>query len=133
MPALSVWSIRAALLYLIAGFTFGAFILTNKGLPISPLVWRLMPIHMEFLLVGWLVQLAMGVAFWILPRFRQQRGNSQAALVAFVLLNVGIWLAAPGSALSAPSWMTLAGRLVEVGAAVAFAVHAWPRVKPAGV
>jgi hypothetical protein len=28
--------------------------------------------------------------------------------------------------------MALAGRLAEVGAAAAFAVHAWPRVKPAG-
>jgi hypothetical protein len=129
---MSVWSIRAALLYLIAGFTFGALMLTNKGLPISPLVWRLLPIHMEFLLVGWLVQLAMGVAYWILPRFRQQRGNSQAALAAFVLLNVGIWLAALGGALAVPAWTALVGRLAEVGAAVAFAVHAWPRVKPAG-
>jgi hypothetical protein len=132
MPALSIWSIRVALLYLIAGFSFGAVMLINKGVPISPFVWRLLPIHMEFLLVGWLVQLAMGVAFWILPRFRQQRGNSHVALAAFVLLNVGIWLAALGSALAVPSWMAVAGRLAEVGAAAAFAIHAWPRVKPAG-
>lgn len=132
MPAISVWSIRAALLYLIAGFTFGALMLTNKGLPISPLVWRLLPIHMEFLLAGWLVQLAMGVAFWILPRFRNQRGNSQVALAAFILLNTGIWLVVIGNAFGASSSLILAGRLAETGAAVAFAIHAWPRVKPAG-
>lgn len=132
MPAISVWSIRAALLYLIAGFTFGALMLTNKGLPISPLVWRLLPIHMEFLLAGWLVQLAMGVAFWILPRFRNQRGNRQVALAAFILLNTGIWLVVIGNAFGASSSLILAGRLAETGAAVAFAIHAWPRVKPAG-
>lgn len=132
MPKATVWFVRAALLYLVAGFTLGALMLVNKGIPYSPLVWRLLPIHMEFLLVGWLVQLAMSVAFWILPRFRQERGNVAAAWAAFVLLNVGVWLTGLGIALGAPAWAPLAGRLAEVGAAVAFAVHAWPRIKPAG-
>jgi hypothetical protein len=28
---------------------------------------------------------------------------------------------------------TLLGRLAEAGAALAFAIHAWPRIKPPGV
>lgn len=132
MPRLSVWFIRVALLYLIAGFTFGALMLANKGHSLSPLLWRLLPIHVEVLLMGWIVQLALGVAYWILPRFRQERGNTQAAWAAFVLLNTGIWMAGLSSVFNGPSWAPLLGRLVEVAAAAAFALHAWPRVKPAG-
>ena len=132
MPRLSVWFIRAALLYLITGFTFGALMLANKGLSLSPLFWRLLPIHVEVLLMGWIVQLALGVAYWILPRFRQERGNTQAAWAAFILLNTGIWLAGLSIVFNGPPWVPLLGRLAEVAAAAAFALHAWPRVKPAG-
>ena len=132
MPRLSVWFIRAALLYLIAGFTFGALMLANKGMALSPLFWLLLPIHVEVLLIGWIAQLALGVAYWILPRFRQARGNTQAAWAAFILLNTGIWLAGLSLAFTGPPWVSLLGRLAEVAAAAAFALHAWPRVKPAG-
>lgn len=65
MPRLSVWFVRASLLYLLAEVTFGALLLANKGIAYYPPIWNLFPIHIEFLLVGWLVQLALGVAFWI--------------------------------------------------------------------
>ena len=46
MPRLSVWFIRSALLYLLLGFTLGGLMLWNKGLPIHPVLWRLLPAHM---------------------------------------------------------------------------------------
>ena len=60
MPRLSIWFIRSALIYLALGFTFGALLLANKGFPIIPEIWRLLPAHIELLLVGWTLQLAMG-------------------------------------------------------------------------
>lgn len=47
------------------------------------------PPHVEFMLIGWTVQLTMGVAFWILPRFEGgvSRGAVGYAWFAFVLLN----------------------------------------------
>ena len=133
MPRLSVWFIRAALVYLLAGFTLGALMLTNKGVSLSPLFWRLLPTHIEVLLLGWIVQLAMGVAFWILPRFRTARGDVRPAWVAFVLLNGGLLLAGLSATLGLPSWVAVAGRLAEVAAVAAFAWHAWPRIKAIGV
>ena len=132
MPRLSRWFIRASLVYLALGFTFCGLMLFNKGVPLSVWLWQLLPLHVEFLLLGWTVQLAMGVGFWILPRFRAgvSRGNERAAWAAFALLNVGVWLAGMGPLLDAPTWATLLGRLAEAGSAAAFAVHAWPRVKP---
>jgi hypothetical protein len=58
------------------------------------------------------------------------RGNEKAAWIAFVLLNAGIWIAGIGQLIGSPAWMILVGRAAEVGAAVAFVIHAWPRVKP---
>lgn len=130
MPRLSVWFVRGALCYLAIGFTFGALLLANKGVAIHPLVWRLLPAHIEFLLFGWTVQLAFGVAFWILPRWQTQRGDVRPAWLALVLLNAGIWLVVSVSWLAAPAWVLATGRVLEAGAMAAFAWHAWPRVKP---
>lgn len=132
MPRLSVWFIRAALLHLIAGFTLGALLLIHKGTAISPWIWRLRPAHIDLLLIGWTVQLAMGVAYWILPRFWQQRGNILAAWTAFILLNAGVLLSVTVTLTGLPAQQYAVSRLLQAGAVLAFAVHAWPRVKPAG-
>ncbi len=132
MPRLSVWFVRIALIYLVVGFTFGGLLLFHKGVPLHAALWRLLPAHVEFVLFGWTVQLAMGVAFWILPRFNQgpERGDERPAWVAFVLLNLGVLLAGLGGALGAAMPILLLGRLAEAGAALAFTLHAWPRVRP---
>ncbi|HMN29618.1 MAG TPA: hypothetical protein PKE45_15825 [Caldilineaceae bacterium] len=130
MPRLSVWLIRAALLYLLLGFSLGALLLWHKGIPLYPLLWRLLPAHIECLFFGWTVQLALGVAYWILPRFRSSRGNPTLAWSAFVLLNLGVWLVGLSPLFGIPA---LAGRLAETAAALAFAAHAWPRIKPTAV
>jgi cbb3-type cytochrome oxidase subunit 1 len=132
MPRLSVLFIRAALVYLAVGFTFGGLMLFHKGIALHPALWRLLPAHVEFVLFGWTVQLAMGVGFWILPRFGQgpERGDERPAWVAFVVLNIGVLLVALGGVLDAPAWSLVLGRVAEAAAAVAFALHAWPRVKP---
>jgi hypothetical protein len=132
MPRLSAWFVRASLIYFLLGFAFGALILAEKGISYYPPVWNLFPIHMEFLLIGWFAQLAMGVAFWILPRFSSgpPRGNVNLVWASFVLINVGIlstvlqfWLPAA----------ILIGRAAEVGAGILFAIGLWRRVKPHGV
>jgi hypothetical protein len=130
MPRLSQWFVRAALIYLLLGLTIGALMLANKGVPLHPALWQWLPVHIEFLLFGWTFQLALGVAFWILPRFWQPpvRGNEWGARMAFVLLNLGIWAITLGRMFAAPPGIILLGRLLEMGAAVSFAIHLWPRI-----
>jgi cbb3-type cytochrome oxidase subunit 1 len=139
MPRLSRLFVRASLVYLIAGFTVGAVLLAGRAL-LDPAAAAgllaagpLTRAHAEFLLFGWIVQLTMGVAFWILPRFRPgpPRGNVTAAAIGFALLNAGVLMVGLGPAFALPAWLAPAGRLAEAGAAVAFALHFWPRVKPA--
>lgn len=130
MPRLSQWYIKLAFGYLLAGFTVGALLLAHKGQPIHPALWGLLPAHIEWLLIGWVAQLTLGVAFWILPRFWKEprRGNTTGAVVAIFLLNGGIVLASLGPLLGLSPLVLAAGRLLEIGAAVAFAHAVWPRI-----
>ncbi len=66
---------------------------------------------------------------WILPRYWQKGrcGKEGLMQIAFVLLNVGIWLVVAYSAFQASRAFLLIGRGAEIGAAVCFAVHAWGR------
>lgn len=134
MPRLSVWFIRTALLHFLLGFTFGMLLLMNKGVLISPLLWRLLPVHIEMLLVGWTMQLAMGVAYWILPRliFGTPRGNERLLWIVYGLLNVGVLLAGLGQTFLWPGAIVLVGRLCEALAVFGFVSQAWPRVKALG-
>jgi len=134
MPRLSVYFIRASLIYMLLGFTFGGLLLANKGFMISPSAWMLLPIHIEFDLVGWLVQLAMGVAFWILPRFSKgpPRGNERLSWFAFLMINAGILLVVSDSLFEA-EWLILGGRILETLALALFIVGNWRRVKAHGV
>ncbi len=130
MPRLSRLFVRVALADLALGTLVGAVLLTQKAMGWWPWSWRLLPLHMELLLMGWMLQLAMGVAYWILPRFRTSRGDSRPAWAALALLNVGIVLVGLGAALSWPPALLATGRAAELAAVAAFALHAWPRVKP---
>jgi hypothetical protein len=132
MPRQSVWFIRMALSYLLLGFTFGALMLSNKGLAYAPWLWRLLPAHIEILLVGWTAQLAMGVIFWIAPRFQSSRGDVRPIWGALLLLNAGIWLVIVGVVLDLDGWNVVVGRLAEMCAMAIFAWHTWPRIKPTG-
>lgn len=129
MPRLSAWFVRASLLYLVGGFALGALMLAEKGIPFAPSIWAVFPIHVEFLLVGWLIQLALGVAFWILPRFGKgaPRGSEKAILTSLALLNGGILLYSTQLWLA---WMAPAGRVVELAAVMIYIRASWRRIKP---
>lgn len=132
MPRLSRWFVRASLIYLVIGFTLGGLVLFHKGIPLHPLLWQVLPAHIEFLLLGWTVQLAMGVAFWILPRFGGSRGDEKPVWAAFILVNIGVWLVGLGLSVRAPALIPFLGRVAEVGGVTAFAFHIWPRIKRLG-
>ena len=130
MPRVSAWLVRISLCHLVTGFGIGAVLLTSKGVQLSIDPWALRPLHMEMLLVGWMIQLVMGVAIWVFPRSllrRAPRRSTITAWAALALINVGVLLAGCGGSLLA------AGRVAEIGAAASFAIHLWGRVSPAGL
>jgi len=131
MPRLSVYFVRSSLIYLILGFTFGGLLLANKGVMLSPYIWALLPVHIEFAFIGWMAQLVIGIAFWILPRFSSNspRGNERWSWGTFILLNVGI-LCVVLQSLFGLRWFSFIGRVFEALALVAFVIGNWKRVKP---
>jgi len=132
VPRLSRWFIHASLAHLVAGASLGGVMLTLKALARYDGMGWLMAPHVEFLLIGWTVQLTFGVAFWILPRLAGGTSRSEVrdAWLAFVLLNLGVMLAALAP-IGDAGFTRVAGRFAEAGAAVAFARHAWRRIRGA--
>jgi hypothetical protein len=138
MPRLSQLIIRTALAWLMLGSTLGGLLLLNKGVPLLPWLWTLRAAHIHILLVGWTVQLACGVAFWILPRLdaRGSRGRQWPIWLCYGALNIGVLLAALSEPLGQSGTVFAGGRAyVAAGglyllAAMAFARHAWPRIAP---
>jgi len=130
MPRLSQWMVRAAFVYLLLGFTAGALLLTHKGLNLHPALWAWLPAHIELLLMGWIVQLTMGVAFWILPRYweKPRRPREGYARIAFILFNLGIWCVIAGTTFRAGANVLFAGRALELAAVIFFAAHNWRRI-----
>jgi DNA-binding transcriptional regulator of glucitol operon len=117
--------------------TLGAVILGAKGVGAAPAVWFLLPAHIELVLIGWMLQLAMGVAQWILPRFGARgpaRGNAPA-WIAYGALNVGVLLVVVALAASGPvaQRLQLLGRVAEVAGVGAFVVSVWSRVRASGI
>lgn len=132
MPDLSRAAIRCALFNFVIGLGLGAAISANKGIGWPPGAWSMLGLHVELMLFGWTAQLAMAVAYWIIPRLHGDRPRSELALGAFVLINCGAWTAGLGPAFGAPPALALAGHLAKAAAAVLFAIHAWPRLRPPG-
>jgi hypothetical protein len=137
MPRVSIWFVCASLIALLLGATLGAVILGAKGVGAVGGARILLPAHIELVVIGWMLQLTMGVAQWILPRFGASgpaRGN-RAAWIAFGALNVGVLCVvatatASGGVGQAVRW---GGRMAEVAAVGAFIASVWSRVRASGI
>ena len=125
MPSVSMWTVRAALLWLLAASALGALILARGALG-NPEFAGYILIHAEMMLVGWMMQLAMGVAHWILPRGRggDGRGRGWPIICVVLALNAGV--------IAVISGHPLVGRILETGAIVGFVLQGAPRIKAAG-
>jgi hypothetical protein len=136
MTDYSKWACRIALIYMVIGFTIGAMMLADKGFILFPRIVVYLPVHYEFLLMGWILNMAFGVAYWMFPRFTpketgmRSRGFVRAAWIGLFLLNAGILIFASTIVFSLSSQWQILGRLLEASGVVAFAINAIPRVKP---
>ena len=58
-----------AVVWLMIGFVIGGLMLTDRKVPGDWRLW-LSPGHGHMLFVGWFLQFAMGLSYWLLPRKR---------------------------------------------------------------
>ena len=135
MPSLSRWCVRAALAYLVLGMALGSWMLLRVALD-EPRLGHPWPVlHAHILLLGFLLMLIMGVAYWMFPRVRGQRTGREGGWVGFALVNAGLLLRVVAEPAVADGhggvWRVLlagAAVLPTLGAAV-FAVTILPRVR----
>ena len=150
MPTTTRVSVQASIIYLILGAALGALMLVNGWLPLGPAIAYVKPAHVQFLVVGWLTQLILGVGWWLFPpmaarlhsqsypRGQAQRGSEPLFWVTFALLNAGVMLYAVFEPLYIWTGAGLFGGLAVLSGlclfatALAFVVNLWRRVRQLG-
>jgi hypothetical protein len=124
--------VRLALVHLGVGATAGVLLLAARASPAAAGTWSLRPAHADLLLAGWLLQLACGVAYWILPRIRGERPRAPATYAGAALLNAGVAAATVGVAAGAADAVLPWARAGEAAGLALVAASLWPRVRTAG-
>lgn len=130
MPAHSRWMIRCSFMYLVLGFLLGALMLINKVYPLHGAIRMLMPVHIEMLIFGWIIQFTLGTAYWMLPRFLEgePRGSTYGATAMVLMLNTGIILVVLDRFGISDLPLDISGRILETVSVVLFIVLHWNRV-----
>ena len=153
MPLTSRITVKASITYLALGAVLGAVLLLNRWLPLGPAIEALRASHVQFLVVGWLTQFIVGVAWWLFPplaiglrtgaslpvrRGQSQRGSEGLFWMALACLNAGILLRALFEPLQQWTKLDLFGTLADLSgivllvAAVLFVINLWGRVRELG-
>jgi hypothetical protein len=131
--------VRLSFVWLLAGVVVGGAMLIDRALPGQWRLW-LQPSHVHMLVVGWFLQFALGIAYWLLPRKRtpsQPLGyNERLAFAAVAGLNLGLILRVIGETTERAgheSDLTLAilsgSAVLQIAAIATFVVQLWPRVQ----
>ncbi len=141
MPHEARLFVKTALLYFVGTFAAGAIlaILEASRVPV-PVIWTILHAHLGS--VGWLSNLVIGIALWMLPlnreRFPETQGRypAWAPLLCYALLNGGLllrlvaepWMVSGGGTPAAISF-ALSG-VAQMAGVIVFAAIAWQRVRP---
>jgi len=133
--------IKTSFVYLIAGLILLALIALDGWLHIGRWFTVVSVGQVHLLVVGWITQLAIGVAYWMFPRFLKDdnprpRGSDTLAWAVYICLNAGLVLrlaAEPFHLLTGQSWLAalvaLSG-VLQAAAAVGFGLLIWARIRP---
>jgi hypothetical protein len=132
--------VRSALVWLLAGIVVGAAMVIDREIPGQWRAWY-MPSHVHMLFVGWFLQFALGIAYWLLPRKRSPDRplgyNERFALGAMAALNAGLLirvtvepLERAGHASDATFAALSVAAALQVAAVAVFVSQLWSRVGP---
>jgi len=139
MPPLVRFFVKTAFLWLMLALGLKALALTSWGASIPAIT----PVSWHALFVGWLTQLIVGIAHWMLPtipgaRRERLRGDERVMWGVYALLNAGLLL----RVISEPMviarqemalWrgLLIASAWLQWLALVLFVGNSWLRVRPA--
>jgi hypothetical protein len=141
MPPIARTYVKAAFVYFVVAFVLGALMMLERWLNFSRWLRVVYLSQLHLLVVGWITQLAIGVAYWIFPRYRKQqtpepRGSDTLAWAVLVALNFGLLLRfflEPFHLTGPQPWLAallaLSG-VLQALAALGFAWLVWGRIRP---
>ena len=137
MPVLTRWTIRTAMIYLIAGLAAGVLYWANVQWDIAPIFSAFSPTYLHILVIGWLTQLIFGVIYWMFPIIRKDnmRGDPRLAWSVVGLLNAGLllrvicepWRSVDPNDLN--GFGLVISAVLQVAAGYLFILVCWPRVR----
>lgn len=140
MPPIARTYIKAAFVYFVAAFLLAALMMLDRWLNVSRWLKVVYASQLHLLLVGWLTQLAIGVAYWMFPRFLKEqnprpRGSDRLAWAVLVCLNSGLvmrFIVEPFYLMGPNTWLAallaLSG-VLQALAAVGFGLLIWGRIR----
>jgi hypothetical protein len=140
MPPLARIYVKAAFVYLIGAFVLGALMMLDQWLDFSRWLKTVYLSQLHLLVVGWITQLAIGVAYWIFPRFLKEqdprpRGSDAVTWIVFLGLNAGLllrFLFEPFYLMGPSPWLAaliaLSG-VLQAAAVVGFGWLIWGRIR----
>jgi len=130
--------VKASLVWMLSGFLFGGLMMVDRVIPGNWRLW-MQPTHGHMLFVGWFVQFAIGIAYWLLPRKRRPDlpvgYDERPAFIAWAFLNAGLLLRVVGEPMERTgnagtlSITILAiSSVLQVLAVGIFIAQLWPRI-----
>jgi hypothetical protein len=133
MPPIARNLIKASFVYLVVAFLLGALMMLDDWLRFSRWLRVVYLSQLHLLVVGWITQLAIGVAYWMFPRFlREQdprpRGSDALAWTVLVCLNAGLllrFLVEPFQLMGPQPWLAALLALSGILQAVAVLCFGW--------
>lgn len=135
MPLITRWFIKASLLYLVISLGIAVRLAVEAGG--AQYTVGLSAVFFHFFLVGWVTQMIIGVAYWLLPKYsrEQPRRSEPLAWAIFWLLNIGLIL----RGMAEPNfidrqeqyrgYLLMVSAIVQWLAGLFFIINSWGRVK----
>ncbi len=130
MPRITRYFIKAAMLYFAAGLLTSFLVSARTLLHLPDFLQNMTPTYLHMLVVGWITQLIIGVAYWMFPKFSKEtpRGDERVGWAIFILLNIGLPLRIIGEPFNI-GWMLPISAVLQLFAIWMFIIVIWPRVK----
>ena len=136
MPPLTRWFVKTSFVYLALALLAGLWLAVLSAARLD-LIGGIFPVYIHLLVFGWLTQLIFGVAFWMFPKYSNEKPRRSEWLGwwTYGLLNAGLILRAVAEPIQSTQpnllsgWLLVISALIQFLAGLAFVVNSWGRVK----